>query len=298
MNPLVSVIIPTFNHAHFLKKALESVIEQTYVNWEIIIIDNHSSDNTEDVINEFKLHNIILKKINNKGVIAASRNLGIKIANGEWLAFLDSDDIWYKEKLMLSINAINENKKINVICTDELMVNKITEDKQVLHHGPYCDDFYKTLLINGNRLSTSATLVKKSFLIKTGILFRENKDFVTAEDYDFWMCLAHANAYFTFLPSVQGEYLIHANNHSGQLKRHFNSVESVLKNHTYSIQKFTKNKKALWSFVRAGLLLNSGINFFFSGNYILGLRIIINTLIKHPLGSIKYFWHHFIKSIY
>ena len=164
MTPFVSVVIPTYNHANFLELALQSVIDQTYHNWEIIVIDNHSTDNTDEIVNKFKEYNIKLFKIHNNGIIGASRNLGIKEAKGEWVAFLDSDDIWYKEKLERSLYALQDNSDLNVISTDEIMVNLITGEKQVLYHGPYCQNFYKTLLINGNRLSTSATLVKKKFL--------------------------------------------------------------------------------------------------------------------------------------
>ena len=288
MTPLVSVVIPTYNHAHFLGLALRSVIEQTYQNWEIIVVDNHSSDNIAEVINEFSAHNIRLLKIHNNGIIGASRNMGIKAAAGDWVAFLDSDDIWYKEKLERSINALQENPDVKVISTDELMVNKINREEHVLHHGPYCPDFYKTLLVSGNRLSTSATLVKKTFLDSTGILFREKKEFVTAEDYDFWMQLAHADSGFAFVRSIQGEYIIHATNHSGQLKRHFASVEAVLKDHVFFIQKFTDRKESLWKFVRARFLLNSAINFFRQRNFASAVKIITGTLLKQPIATVKY----------
>ncbi len=92
---LVSVVIPTYNHARFLGRALQSVMDQTYKNWEVIIIDNHSQDNTDEIVEAFKDPRITLLKIHNNGVIAASRNMGIRAAKGEWIAFLDSDDHWY-----------------------------------------------------------------------------------------------------------------------------------------------------------------------------------------------------------
>jgi glycosyltransferase involved in cell wall biosynthesis len=288
MNPLISVVIPTYNHAHFLRFALQSVIEQTYQNWEIIIIDNHSSDNTDEVLKQFDFYNLRIFKINNNGIIGVSRNVGIKAAKGDWIAFLDSDDIWYKEKLKKSVDAILDNPNINVICTDELMVNKVTREEQILHHGPYCADFYRTLLISGNRLSTSATMVKKSFLEKTGILFRENSEFVTAEDYDFWLQLAYANSGFLFISSIQGEYIIHSTNQSGQFIKHFISVEAVLKNHVFSIQSFTDNKQKLWSFVYSRFLINSGIHFLRQSNYVTGIKIICSSFIKQPMGTLSY----------
>lgn len=288
MNPLISVVVPTYNHAHFLALALQSVIEQTYQNWEIIIVDNHSTDNTDEVVKQFDSYNLRIFKINNNGIIGASRNVGIKAAKGDWIAFLDSDDIWYKEKLKKSVDAILDNPNINVICTDELMVNKVTREEQILHHGPYCPDFYRTLLISGNRLSTSATMVKKSFLEKKGILFRENAEFVTAEDYDFWLQLANANSGFVFISSVQGEYIIHSTNQSGQFNKHFTSVEAVLKNHVFFMQSFTDKKLSLWSFVSARFLINSGINFLRHGNYFTSFKVICSAFVKYPIGTLAY----------
>jgi glycosyltransferase involved in cell wall biosynthesis len=92
-SPLVSVVIPTYNHARYLGRALQSVLDQTYKNWEAIVIDNHSTDNTAELIASFADQRITYLKIHNNGVIAASRNAGIRAAKGEWLAFLDSDDL-------------------------------------------------------------------------------------------------------------------------------------------------------------------------------------------------------------
>ena len=83
--PLVSIIIPTYNHANFLGKALESVIHQTYNNWEAIVIDNYSTDETNKIVNKYKDPRIQYLKINNDGVIAKSRNLGIDVAKGKWI---------------------------------------------------------------------------------------------------------------------------------------------------------------------------------------------------------------------
>ena len=107
--PIVSIVIPTYNHAKFIGKALESVIDQTYKNWEAIVIDNNSTDDTDKVINQYNDPRIKYLKINNDGVIAKSRNLGIKEAKGEWIAFLDSDDWWTKDKLEVCISKISKN---------------------------------------------------------------------------------------------------------------------------------------------------------------------------------------------
>ena len=99
-NPFFSVVIPTFNQDSFLKKAINSVLQQTFKDFEIIIIDNNSTDNTEETVKYFNLENIQYEKISNGGIIAKSRNLGIKKAKGKWIAFLDSDDDWNPRSLI------------------------------------------------------------------------------------------------------------------------------------------------------------------------------------------------------
>ena len=116
--PLVTVVIPTYNHARYLGRALQSVIDQTYTNWEVVVIDNHSMDDTDEVITSYADPRINYLKIHNHGVIATSRNAGIRAAKGEWIAFLDSDDIWYPNKLHECIAAISLNHSIDVVSTN------------------------------------------------------------------------------------------------------------------------------------------------------------------------------------
>ena len=112
--PLVSIIIPTFNHANYLSKALQSVLHQTYTNWEAIVIDNYSTDDTDSVITRYNDHRIKYLKIHNGGVIAKSRNAGIKSAKGDWIAFLDSDDTWTSDKLDTCIDNIVNRMRFNL----------------------------------------------------------------------------------------------------------------------------------------------------------------------------------------
>ncbi len=91
----ISIILPTYNRAgSYLKRAIDSVIKQSHENWELIIVDNNSIDNTKDLIKSYKSSKIKTYTINNDGNIAKSRNLGIDNSTGDYLAFLDSDDYW------------------------------------------------------------------------------------------------------------------------------------------------------------------------------------------------------------
>ena len=138
--PFFSIIIPTFNQCNLLKKALQSVFKQNFKSYEIIVIDNHSTDNTYKVIKSFK-KKIIYSKIKNFGSIGKSRNIGIKKSHGKWLAFLDSDDTWSDNKLQKIYKIINNNKA-QVICHAEWILRN-DKIKKLLTYGPYQKNFYQ-----------------------------------------------------------------------------------------------------------------------------------------------------------
>lgn len=226
--PIVSVVIPTYNHAHFLTKALSSLKEQTITNWEAIIVNNYSTDNTEEVVQSFSDERFRLINFKNNGVIAASRNQGIQHSRGEYVAFLDSDDYWYPNKLARSLKFLQEGT-CDLICNSEDFVEN---DQKIAtwHHGPNNRGTYTQLLMKGNCVSTSATIVRKSFLTQLNG-FREDTRFITAEDYDLWLRLAKAGCRFKFIHEILGAHLKHANNNSGAVVKHFNAVSQVLEDH-------------------------------------------------------------------
>ena len=104
MNNLVSIIMPSYNTAKFISDSINSVLSQTYSNWELIIVDDCSSDNTDEIVSPFLSDKRIkyLKNEKNSGA-AVSRNYALREAKGKWIAFLDSDDLWEKDKLQKQI---------------------------------------------------------------------------------------------------------------------------------------------------------------------------------------------------
>ena len=126
---LVSVIMPSWNTGRFIAKSIQSVIEQTYTNWELLIVDDCSSDNTDEVIANFHDKRIFYFK-NEKNVGAAlSRNRALREAKGEWIAFLDSDDLWEPQKLEKQLVFMNQNGYVFSYHNYE----KIDEEDRSLH---------------------------------------------------------------------------------------------------------------------------------------------------------------------
>lgn len=207
-NPLVSIVIPTYNHAHFLEYALQSVLDQTYTNWEVIIIDNHSQDETDEVVGRFKNSKVKLLKIHNNGVIAASRNMGVNVAKGEWIAFLDSDDRWAPNKLQVCL--ANSNDNVQLIYHDleivrdhqDIFQRKNIKSRQL--KNPILID----LLVNGNVISNSSVVVRKRLLDQIGDI-NENPKMIAAEDYNFWLRAAQITNHFYYIPEILGFYIHH-----------------------------------------------------------------------------------------
>lgn len=244
MNIFFSIVVPTFNQSSLLKKCLQSIANQTYKNYEVIVIDNNSSDNTKKIISKFK-NKIIYRKIRNNGIIAKSRNLGIKIAKGKWIAFLDSDDQWFSSKLE-KINNLIKNHKSEVFCNAELF-KKRDKKLRINVPGPYEKEFYKKLLIIGNRLSTSASIVNRNFIIRNKIFFAEHKKFISCEDYFFFLELARKKARFHFYGEPLGIHLMHDKSVSANLTKHYLAEIEVVKHHIFNLQRISKNKNKLFS---------------------------------------------------
>jgi len=289
--PLISVVIPTYNHADFLRVALGSVVKQTYRNLEIIIVDNNSIDHTIRVVDSFNDNRISLLKIDNNGVIAASRNLGVDHAKGEWVAYLDSDDHWYPSRLQSLVDSMQDDLNYDVISTDEYKNNSLTGKKTKLIYGPLKGQKYKSLLLYGNRMSPSASLVRKDFLIKNEVRFNESLDFVTVEDFDYWLQLALLDAKFKFIHSIEGEYLVHGGNSSGYLELHRCNELNLLKHHVFNVQKFQSNKEALWIDMQVIVSLRGAFHQLKLGRSLFFIKVLFASLFTSPYFVCKWVMH-------
>tara|TARA_B100000767_G_scaffold273867_1_gene305252 strand:+ start:3530 stop:4405 length:876 start_codon:yes stop_codon:yes gene_type:complete len=212
---LVSVIIPTYNSERYIKKCIDSILEQSYKNYEIIIIDNHSTDETVNIIKSYKTNKIKSFSIKNKGQISLSRNLGIKNSNGNWIAFLDSDDAWYKDKLSLIMN--NFTNKYDFICHDMNIVleEKLLKRRLKLKKSFSNRNLIENLLIEGNPIANSSVIVKKSLLENIGYISEDHPTYTI--DYHTWLRVSQITNKFYYFNKYLGIYRIHNENLSSQV---------------------------------------------------------------------------------
>ncbi|PIQ89482.1 MAG: hypothetical protein COV72_02955 [Candidatus Omnitrophica bacterium CG11_big_fil_rev_8_21_14_0_20_42_13] len=190
----VSVIIPTHNCARYLPEAIDSVLNQTYQDFEIIVVDDGSTDNTKTIIEEYidkfpgKIHYLYQE---HRGP-GSARNLGIKKSSGEYIAFQDSDDLWLPEKMKKQINLLEQDIEIKLVFSDmqQRNENKIV-NKSYLNEKGLCDNIQgenlSLELAKANFIFTPTVIVKKNVFSTVGLF---NEDYRIGEDYDMWLRIA------------------------------------------------------------------------------------------------------------
>lgn len=189
--PKVSVIIPTYNREHLISNSIQSVLAQTYKDFELIIVDDGSSDNTEEVVLSFKDERIrFIKQPVNRGVSAA-RNTGIKAARGSYIAFLDSDDEWLPQKLELQLELLDSRHDIAIVCSDAYVfdnrtgstISRLWHDNPSYHWGNPRKAIQHPLreLLQGFFITCQGTVVRRLVFTEVGYF---DESLHTHEDWD------------------------------------------------------------------------------------------------------------------
>lgn len=215
-SPLVSVIIPCYNQAKYLKFAIESVVSQEYDHWECIVINDGSNDNTEDVAREYCLKDSRIKLINhtNRG-LPATRNVGIKNASGAYIQFLDADDMITPEKFLSQTNTFINNPEIDIVYSDYLAFDDDNPKKFYRYFDkyqikePYLDDFiynFQTKFV----ITPHAWLFKKTCFSNKIMFDEELKNY---EDFDFYISIFLSKPKVAY---VKGDFALY--------RRHENTI--------------------------------------------------------------------------
>ncbi|TGM94151.1 glycosyltransferase [Leptospira levettii] len=217
-DPLVSVIIPTYNNGHLISFAIDSIIHQTYQNWEIIVVDNTSTDFTLELLEGYaKKVNLRYFTIQNEGIIAKSRNFGIKQVKGEFIAFLDSDDWWESQKLTECISVLKTGKDLVYHDLWETKSHTMGRIKRKVKTRDLKSPIFSDLLLNGNGIINSSVVVRKAIVEKTGLI-SENKSDIAWEDFEYWLRISTVTEKFSRIKDCLGYYWIGGGNVSNPNK--------------------------------------------------------------------------------
>lgn len=210
-----SVIIPTYNRKHLLKRSIESVIKQSFNDFELIVVDDGSSDGTSDFVRE-NYPKVILIEQDNHGVSHA-RNRGIERSSGEWICFLDSDDEWLAHKLEKQFQFINEHKGLRLIHGEERWVrNGVRVNQKLVHKKGGGDQFCRS--VDLCIISPSTVCIHHTVLNEFNG-FRE--DFAVCEDYDLWLKITAKYP----VGFIEDELIIKYGGHDDQLSSSMHAMD-------------------------------------------------------------------------
>jgi glycosyltransferase involved in cell wall biosynthesis len=202
---LVSVVIPTYNRAHLVGRAIRSVLGQTFSDFELIVVDDGSTDNTVEVVRGFQDPRIRLVRLAKNCGGSRARNEGIRVARGEWVAFLDDDDEWLPRKLELQVARLSEfdDPRVTVVYCLYIIYDELTgrespntnPEANTIHEGEVFDH----LLRGWRSCHTAGVMVKRSSLLDVGGF---DKELPTSHDRDLWLRLAQAGNHFATVKEV------------------------------------------------------------------------------------------------
>lgn len=209
MLPTVSVVIPTYNRWPMVGAAIESVLAQSYREFELIVVDDGSTDDTARELANFGPRLRCFTRA--RAGVSAARNFGVRHGNGKLIAFLDSDDLWRSKKLAVQVKFMERHPEIQICQTEELwMRNGVRVNPKAKHQKPSGDIFARSLELC--LVSPSAVMMTKELFNQAGGF---DESFPVCEDYDLWLRIAVAHS----VPLIAKPLVVKRGGHGDQLSR-------------------------------------------------------------------------------
>jgi glycosyltransferase involved in cell wall biosynthesis len=277
--PSVSVIIPAYNRSNTISKTISSVLEQTYQDLELIVVDDGSTDDTAEVTQSFTDPRVKLINQENKGA-ASARNTGIHNSQSDYVTFLDSDDFWSTTKLQEQVLVLEQNKNVGVVYS---WTDYVGEADEFLYHGPrplfsghVCHELLKhNFIVNGSNL-----IVRRSSLLEAGGF---DKSLQSAHDWDLWLRLALITE-FQVVPQVHVFYRETSNSLSSNLKRQEKNCLRVIEQNCRREPKRLKPflasaKSGMYHYLTLKSLSQTRTRF----DYLSAARFLALSLINNPM---------------
>lgn len=221
--PMVSVVTPTYNRADFLAEAIDSVLAQTYTRFEMIIVDDGSTDGTRELVERYSDDPRIRYFYQENQGQSVARNWGIAEAKGEFVCFLDSDNAWFPHKLERSLDVFRANPSVDIVYGDNVLIDEhgreSGRDSMVRHSGRITSE-----LLKDNFVTMNTTMTRRRCLEEMGGF---NPNDPVADDYGLWLRLS-SRYKFEYVPEVFGKYRVMSNQISSNKDKRFWSNERIL----------------------------------------------------------------------
>ncbi len=229
--PLVSVIIPTFNRGYCLEESIRSVLEQSFIDFELVVVDDGSTDNTSELVRRFPAVKLIRLEEKNRGVSFA-RNRGVVEAQGDWVGFLDSDDLWEQGKLATQVKWIERHPDLQMVYTDEIWIRNGVRVNPMNKHRKYSGDIFRYCLPLCI-VSPSSVLLRAKVLSEVGGF---DESMQVCEDYDLWLRIAKRHP-FHF---IEEKLIVKRGGHEDQLSRKYWGMDRW---RVYALEKLLKENR-------------------------------------------------------
>ncbi len=272
--PKVSVIIPTHNREKYISRALESVLGQTFRDYEIIVVDDGSTDSTPDILKSF--NGRIKYVCQRKQGSGAARNRGIQEAKGEYIAFLDSDDYWVPEKLEEQVKVLDAHKNVGIVYARMPIVNEKGERLGTKPAGVSGRNFKELLEVWGD-IPTSTVLTRRECFDRAGMF---DTTLITMQDIDMWLRIARHYD----LHEIENKVLAYYFRHSGQITQNRVKVYLGLVNiYTKLLNTYDDIPKELMIRRIASNQYTLSREYYFEGMYADSLKNVAGAIKRHPL---------------
>lgn len=231
--PKVSVVVPTFRRAALLKETVDSILAQTFTDFELIIVDNMSEDGTSEYVMAIADQRVRYFRNPNHGVIAVNRNVGIGKATGKYIAFCDDDDLWHPSKLEKQVALLDNDPAISLCYSNATSfgTSGVIESRMV--HKKVFVDHYRHLLV-GNVIINSTVILHRSLFSEFGLL-SEARHHIAVEDYSMWLTIAKKHR-LAYIDEALILYRIHGAGNSA------NMVQMARKSLKVIVGEYPKNR--------------------------------------------------------
>jgi len=211
--PLVTVIAPLYNAEKYIAETTESVINQSYQNWEMIIVDDCSTDSSREIVKDYETKDSRIKLIEsetNFGGPARPRNIGLDNAKGEYIAFLDADDVWLSEKLEKQVEFLEENKDVDICHTLAHVIDGNSVEKGLFNNQKVYNKLkyiisQRNILFYTNNININSVMMR----VNTTLKFDEDKNLVALEDWKYWIDSQKNGKKIVLLDDVLLNYRVH-----------------------------------------------------------------------------------------
>ncbi|MBW2642661.1 MAG: glycosyltransferase family 2 protein [Deltaproteobacteria bacterium] len=232
--PIVSIIVPTFNRAGMIHRAIESIKYQTFNDWELIVVDDASTDDTEEILQRYMRNDARIgytKHAENKGGSAA-RNSGIKKSKGSYIALLDDDDRWHPEKLRLQYDYLQNHPETGLIYSGFCYVDYET-DKIIKSVRPRYQGNVSSIILKTNIIGSPTPLIRNECFQRAGLF---DEKLTSCQDWDMWIRISRFYS-FAYVNECLAEVTMHGRQISSDLSSKIDSRKKLLDKYFYFIKK-------------------------------------------------------------